>query len=428
MHMWPCTNLACDEGDLSLSVLAGYLARRLLWYVHPGPTIPATPGPTTSIRPPMDSFLIIAVLYATYLRLVTFQGLMNMAAAAAAQPAVAQAPDGGPAVRLSPTYVLRRRHVEGALMRAPADARDVTVWIHNSTLGIEKNCFLGMKCVSRILVWGQPHDNGTPSPVVAAAVLRELVKKLRAYEPALVDHIHELVATHMGNDGEMHRVGSSAFQDCSELREVVLPQSITDVGTLAFWKCTSLTSVTLPDSLTQVGSYAFYDCTSLTSVNLPNSVTHLGTFAFRDCTSLTSVTLSESLTHIGDKALCRCIALREVVLPQSTTHICSQVFYDCTSLTSVTLPDSLVHIGSHAFYGCTSLTALTLPDSLTHIGAQAFRGCSSLTSVVLPDSLTHIGAKAFFECTTLSQVTMPAVRPLIGARAFHFCPSLPSAP
>jgi hypothetical protein len=295
--------------------------------------------------------------------------------------AVAHAPDGGtPVIHLPPKYVLRRCHVQDALKGVPGYARDVTVWIHSSTLGIEEKCFrklCEMECVSRILVWGpEMYDNGAPSPVVAAALLHALVKKLAAYEPALVDHIHELVATHMGNDDEMHRVGDSAFSGCHRLKEVVLPRSITHLGNHAFNRCTSLTSVTLPDSLT-----------------------HVGDFTFSWCTSLTSVTLPASLTYLGDCA-----------------------FGKCTSLTSVTLPVSLTHVGNGAFSGCTSLTSVTLPNSLTHLGNYAFGGCTSLTSVTLPNSLTHIGDYAFCRCTSLARVTIPAVRPMIGDGAFEGCP------
>jgi hypothetical protein len=66
----------------------------------------------------------------------------------------------------------------------------MTVWIHSSTLGIEKNCFDGTKRVARILVWGQEQHG------VRTAVLATFIAKLRVYEPALVDLIRE-VATHI---------------------------------------------------------------------------------------------------------------------------------------------------------------------------------------------------------------------------------------
>jgi hypothetical protein len=294
--------------------------------------------------------------------------------------ALMAAPSDGDS-RLPPTYVLRTRHVKAALKGVPgyADDVDVTVWIHSSTLGIEKNCFRGiprrgdmpngaqwMESVSRILVY--------PEPRVEAAVLGALIAKLRAYEPDVVDAIHEMV-THEISD-EMYHVGDCAFGYCYGLREAVLPPSITHVGDCAFFDCINLREVVLPPSITHVGKFSFYQCTSLTSVTLPDSLTRVAANVFCCCVSLTSVTFPDSLTHIGNRA-----------------------FSTCTSLTSVTLPNSLTHIGDGAFFYCTSLTSVTFPNTLTKIEREAFFGCASLTLVTLPDSLTQVGTNAFPKTT-----------------------------
>ena len=68
-------------------------------------------------------------------------------------------------------------------------------------------------------------------------------------------------------------------------------KNITNIGNNAFQGCSSLTTVELPDSLTNIGQDAFDGCTSLTTVELPDSLTNIGNNAFQGCSSLTDVTI-----------------------------------------------------------------------------------------------------------------------------------------
>ncbi len=153
-------------------------------------------------------------------------------------------------------------------------------------------------------------------------------------------------------------IGNSAFENCSGLTSVTIPNSVTTIGASAFWYCFGLTSVTIPNSVTSIGSSAFHNCSGLTSVTIPNSVTNIGSSAFRNCSGLTSVTIPNSVTNIGSSA-----------------------FRNCRGLTSVTIPNSVTSIGGSAFNGCSGLTSVTIPNSVTNIGGSAFYGCSGLKTV-----------------------------------------------
>ena len=74
-----------------------------------------------------------------------------------------------------------------------------------------------------------------------------------------------------------------AFQDCSSLTSVTIPNSVTSIGKDAFHNCSSLTSITIPNSVTSINDYAFEGCSSLTSVTIPNSVTSIENDAFEGC-------------------------------------------------------------------------------------------------------------------------------------------------
>ena len=144
--------------------------------------------------------------------------------------------------------------------------------------------------------------------------------------------------------------------------------SVSSIGKSAFQSCTKLTSVIIPDSVTSIGDSAFYDCTRLTSVTIPNSVTSIEARAFHNCSSLTSVTIGNSVVMVGAWA-----------------------FDGCKSLTSIEIPDSVKTIGDFAFQYCTSLTIVTLPNSVTIIGNTTFQYCRNLENVTFENGFNCSG-------------------------------------
>jgi hypothetical protein len=92
-----------------------------------------------------------------------------------------------------------------------------------------------------------------------------------------------------------------AFEGCTPLVGIIIPNSVTSIGQSAFSGCERLTSVTIPNSVTSIGNYAFSGCERLTSVTIPASVTSIGEGAFWGC-DLASITIPDSVTSIGDSA------------------------------------------------------------------------------------------------------------------------------
>lgn len=101
-------------------------------------------------------------------------------------------------------------------------------------------------------------------------------------------------------------IGNSAFQDCSGLTGVVIPNSVTTIGGGAF-EHSGLVSVVIPNSVTSIEYSTFSGCTGLMSCQIGNSVTTIGEGAFKECTALTDITIPNSVIIIGNSAFSYCI-------------------------------------------------------------------------------------------------------------------------
>ena len=156
--------------------------------------------------------------------------------------------------------------------------------------------------------------------------------------------------------------------------EVVIPgeingKKVTTIGDRAFNDCTSLTSVTIPEGVTSIGDDAFELCVNLTSISLPKSLTSIGSWGF-SATGLTSITIPENVRSIGCDAFFSCSKLKKVVLPEGITRISSRTFAMCSNLTDITIPDSVTSIDEGAFCGCDKLDSIVIPDSVIEIDVR----------------------------------------------------------
>jgi hypothetical protein len=93
---------------------------------------------------------------------------------------------------------------------------------------------------------------------------------------------------------------ASVADTVTDVRTVVIENSVTNIGDFAFVFCTSLTYVTIPDSVISIGSRAFLFCIRLISISIPDSVTSIGDYAFSDCTSLISINVNSENQYFSD--------------------------------------------------------------------------------------------------------------------------------
>ena len=84
-------------------------------------------------------------------------------------------------------------------------------------------------------------------------------------------------------------VGFSAFYDCTNLKEINIPNSVTYINYCAFCLCKSLEKITISNSVTYIDTYAFYNCTSLKSISIHNAFTYIGENTFYGCENLEKI-------------------------------------------------------------------------------------------------------------------------------------------
>ena len=142
-------------------------------------------------------------------------------------------------------------------------------------------------------------------------------------------------------------IGSYAFYECSSLTSVTIGNSVSNIGKNAFLYC-SMTSVHISDleawckilfnnyGANPLSHHLYLGDEEIKDLVIPNSVTTIGDFAFYGCSGLTSVTIPNSVTSIGESSFERCYSLTSVTIPNSVTSIGSYAFFGCSNITSVT--------------------------------------------------------------------------------------------
>ena len=221
-------------------------------------------------------------------------------------------------------------------------------------------------------------------------------------------------------------IGESAFEGCTILTSVTIPNSVTSIGNKAFRKCSNLKTANIPSSVTSIGSAAFSNCTALTTVSIPDKVTKINNSTFYNCNSLKSIAIPNSVTSIGDSAFELCSGLTSATIPNSVKTLGRYAFYKCSGLKSVNISNSVTEIGKSAFYGCAGLTSVDIPNSVVTIGERAFYECSNLASVTLSDKLSKVSNYTFYHCSSLKSVTIPNSVAAVDSCAFSGCKALSS--
>lgn len=237
---------------------------------------------------------------------------------------------------------------------------------------------------------------------------------------------------------KLQKIAARAFENCSKLQSISLPDSVQTIEEKGFAYCKNLGTVDLGNGLKEIDNYTFYH-SGVTRIRIPDSTTEVGKCAFAGC-SLDNVILGSGLKGIEESVFSGCGNLKQIEIPDNITYISDRAF-SYAGLTSVEIPDLVTSIGEEAFYGCGSLKKAVIGNNLAYVAYSAFYSCAlteimwggkiekigksafaqnkNLTTVSIPNSVTEIEYGAFAGCENLSDIEIPDSVEAIGGFAFE---------
>ena len=225
----------------------------------------------------------------------------------------------------------------------------------------------------------------------------------------------------------------SGFENCRMLTRVRWSAGLKKIKLGAF-DGTALESLVLPEGV-EILENAFGNCTELKSVSLPSTLTKIGNSygvpPFSGCHSLESIEIAEGNEVYASDGNCimrkadntLVLGLKASKIPSYTEHIGSHAFRD-SGAESIALPEGVTSIGDYAFAHNDRLKEITLPQSLTSIGWYAFSDCFALGKIAIPDGVTELPYGLFAWCTELKEVALGAKTEKIDTSVFRLCGKL----
>ena len=298
----------------------------------------------------------------------------------------------------------------------------------------------------------------------------------------------EVVVPAMYNGLPVTIIDGNVFDDCNNVENIVLPDTIIEIGSTGFYgdafygtafynnednwidgvlycgnylidvdEWSVEESVTIKADTKLITAYAFRACEGLKSITIPDSVKYIGNRAFYECSNLESVNLPDNILNIGSGLL------DDTAYYNNLTNWDSGALYVGNYLIDVgedIVSDLIVKDGTNAVFADFSykeLTNITIPASVSYINVERLSHGGNVTvsesnvnyssvdgilfnkdkteillypyskqdtSYIIPEGVTKIGDGAFLGNYYITSVIMPDTVTCIGNSAFENCMEL----
>lgn len=151
-------------------------------------------------------------------------------------------------------------------------------------------------------------------------------------------------------------IDSNAFASCSSLTSITIPNSVTHIQSSAFNNCSSLTSVYISDIYSwcniifgngdgnplKRAHHLFMNNTEITNLVIPNTVTQIKSFTFIGCSGLLSVNIPSGVTTINNSAFYDCSSLTSITVEATTPPTLGNTVFDNTNSCPIYVPAASV--------------------------------------------------------------------------------------
>ena len=263
------------------------------------------------------------------------------------------------------------------------------------------------------------------------------------------------------NGKPVKEIAEEGFLYNETIKSLIVLEGVEKIGRNAFNGCTNLEEISLPNSLTCVGFGAFDDTAyAKNEENWTDSVLYVGNWLVAVKNSQTSVcSVKEGTVGIASGVFVKSNFF-EINFPDSVQYLDATVNNFTGRLTKISLGtgipafnSTMFHFGTNSykveiaisednpymkvqdnfilskdgktlFWHFGSVSELSIPDGVEKIEAYALAYRGDIQKVHIPDSIVEICEAAFYDCYGLKEITIPDNVQILGKHAFGACGKL----
>lgn len=217
---------------------------------------------------------------------------------------------------------------------------------------------------------------------------------------------------------EADRIPNNCFENCKNLKDVIIVNDLVYVGKFAFTGCDLLETIKFNDGIGTEFIYdgAFSNCPNLKSVSLPDSSFEIEKYVFENSINLEEITFNKNTYLINNLG-----SILKGCKKISTFNVHSEnKYYNAENNLLLSEDNSMIilaapnydytnyiltkNVFDGAFSGIETLDELTIAKNVTTINQYGFENCNNLSMVIILSDNIEIGEGAFKDCVKLNSI------------------------